>query len=665
MVSSLHLENRERVYGSMMTYAKFQQKKYAVIVFRHGRSRDNSIIYAILYLNGNIPEYICLGYSYISADGEYRGKFISYQTFEQLYSAREDIFEDMIYTPDPYELWSEYIPNTDGVICKGLDEYIANSRLPFRLYSLTLSHIYSSKIAPEIGKSHINKNYLELIAPRNEAESKQAFSTLKSIFTSTVTVRSDNKPVINSCGLTGQKYTIMTARELAEFGNIRHPIWLQVYCNTIISDLLLNRVCIGAPLYLGWFILPFSIGMFDNPAMLNKIKKSEQFKKITGFMRNVHQDTNVYQTFANALEDPITVAESRIILSDYVVCEVSEYVGLTIGNYIKLDMLEHGDIYSNIDFLARYMFDICYSLYCFNSILGIMQGDLHLNNCTLNNIVRVPRTLSVQYEIGRDVYTFPDLLSSGCVIDFSRAILREPPPNVDITADDIRENMRDFILAMIIRHFPEMSPSRAQIEAGILTHTDTVFRLLTVYDIWMMSSQLHEALKKSTNHEVSGPCLALLVELRDSARVYIGKLAEVNTNPDVLEPDEWPMHSILKSVFVRYTADSGFDWLTDETGKPVKSVKKADIQMRIKYHSDLRYSMSLGKYPPIVEAVMRRYIPESENTPDVFERRANDVKAEFESVKKLSDLVALPDVARFKLLDTSVEAANSGKSPKN
>ena len=41
----------------------------------------------------------------------------------------------------------------------------------------------------------------------------------------------------------------------------------------------------------------------------------------------------------------------------------------------------------NFGIFTKYMFQICYNLYCLNSKLYTIHGDLHLNNITLNTIL--------------------------------------------------------------------------------------------------------------------------------------------------------------------------------------------------------------------------------------------------------------------------------------
>ena len=57
-----------------------------------------------------------------------------------------------------------------------------------------------------------------------------------------------------------------------------------------------------------------------------------------------------------------------------VICNKSQYYNNLIGNPF---------VESSHKIFNKYMFDICYNLYCMNSLSGLIHGDLHLNNVTL------------------------------------------------------------------------------------------------------------------------------------------------------------------------------------------------------------------------------------------------------------------------------------------
>jgi hypothetical protein len=61
----------------------------------------------------------------------------------------------------------------------------------------------------------------------------------------------------------------------------------------------------------------------------------------------------------------------------------------------------------------KYIFQLCYNIYCFNEKLNIIHGDLHMNNITLNpsfykKNVKIPENPKILYIINpeSDIYTF-------------------------------------------------------------------------------------------------------------------------------------------------------------------------------------------------------------------------------------------------------------------
>ena len=76
-------------------------------------------------------------------------------------------------------------------------------------------------------------------------------------------------------------------------------------------------------------------------------------------------------------------------MSNVALCIVSEYIGRTVADIPHL-MINSSfynkvftNVFSNIGHFRKYMFEIIYSLYCMNSKCGVIHGDLHLNNATM------------------------------------------------------------------------------------------------------------------------------------------------------------------------------------------------------------------------------------------------------------------------------------------
>jgi hypothetical protein len=128
--------------------------------------------------------------------------------------------------------------------------------------------------------------------------------------------------------------------------------------------------------------------------------------------------------------------DSNIRLSGLVLCKINEYVGRTwrdVPNILVNSPAKASNIHQmmlDYDLFAKHMFEYVYTLYCMNSKLGLMQGDLHINNATtfkLYGLFRNDGSLIIEnpyilYSVGDVDYLFPHYGVFSCVIDFSRAV---------------------------------------------------------------------------------------------------------------------------------------------------------------------------------------------------------------------------------------------------
>jgi hypothetical protein len=132
--------------------------------------------------------------------------------------------------------------------------------------------------------------------------------------------------------------------------------------------------------------------------------------------------------------------EEELIVSDNGIVVISEYVGRTVNDIaesLKSDEYNKsvGSMFSKPDEFSKYMFDVTYALLCMNSRIGIIHGDLHLNNTTIQHMFKsyihgdsrtIKKNKFVLYIMEKDVFVFKDTGKVGTVIDFSRGFIVPP-----------------------------------------------------------------------------------------------------------------------------------------------------------------------------------------------------------------------------------------------
>ena len=120
---------------------------------------------------------------------------------------------------------------------------------------------------------------------------------------------------------------------------------------------------------------------------------------------------------------------------------ITEHVGRTINDienlyksktYKKTNNL----LFNHLETFNTYIFNIIYSLYCLNSKLNIIHGDLHLNNTTIHQIKKkylydiFPKDIKkpeidrhLLYIIDDEIFIQKNKHKIGTIIDFSRSFI--------------------------------------------------------------------------------------------------------------------------------------------------------------------------------------------------------------------------------------------------
>lgn len=539
--------NASRVVSNILNIQKnikIDHQEFSVIALRCNRNtneRADTSIYCFIYLDINMqPVYVNISPSLTSMDGEYRRRFIPYIQLETVLDAYTDVIDSLDeYVRDDIHnaniiLTAEFVPSFSTTInasqnthnaLTAVMSFISESTLPMQLYIIAwiIQMFYSYY---HLTENHINKRYYNNIFALS---AKQQFITLierwtidkiKEIVYFTTNIMLDSNMLSVSWLECGQKIIPMTNGELRNIGDISYPVWREIYCNRITSDLVINNVFAGVSIFSGWTLLTVTKNLFDNDAMYNKLYQSDNVKEIIMGVKQENAKISLHETLMRAFDNPFEIAEDNIILSDYAIIAVSEYVGRTFADMPMMiaksrSKIDVGDMFNDEHIFNRYMFDIIYGLYCCNSLIGIMHGDLHLNNCTINptqqplyisaneTIPTLNAPPHIYYKIDKYEYLFPHRGAYSCLIDFSRAVL-EPTSAVfsEANTDGITD-MKNAVMTAYSRTFPEFFKQYSrQLEIAILQSPCEVYRLFTAYDTYSVMSKLVSMLSLDTTKSI-------------------------------------------------------------------------------------------------------------------------------------------------------------------
>ena len=313
-----------------------------------------------------------------------------------------------------------------------------------------------------------------------------------------------------------------------------------------------------------------------------------------------------FKKLSEKIGDPINYSIEEIIMSEVTLAFAGEYVGRTYADILSI--IPNSKIYDSLigkpfssegyHYIAKYMFEICYNLYCLNTKLSIIHGDLHLNNATIgplyypilsedknhiNDEIMIS-SVNIKKDINKGIktikdpkvvyviddanqYVFPNNGYFSCIIDFSRSIIN--PDNYQIFKDEslpvvyqlvkdedkFKSNEINMLLNLYIQLFPNKIKQKEELVVLFKNHFDAVFKLLTCIDIYMFSIRLMRMLNQS-KFPINKKSIDLVEKINRLAESFIATemnyLINDNTYAKKILADDYPLLTIMKKCFPEY-----------------------------------------------------------------------------------------------------------------
>jgi len=623
-----------------------------------------------LYINN-----ICPVGSTVSKDGEYRPILIYWRMINYILNKHKELnilFKEIHeYFVDKFQdrkllIYSHNYFPTDDLKNKysfEVELMISNRKLEF--FSVSWFIIYYTYIFGTIS-DHLNQLYQKIMF-KYKHEDIEFFKLLITKHTIEVirymyhifstNIRSTTDRGLNSfCKIKlGQKLIPISLREIQYQFDIRYKPWKEYFVNLKLSDLVVNQVTPGFPITTNWiFIKNTDEFLFDNPSQYSRMEKSTSATQISNILNqaryltkqqikpshliandddlvmNISKKNNniltswisrEFQILHNKIDDAIVHSHSNIAMSNVTFCIFTEYVGKTLYESIFITKKSHyykqmvQNIFSETGYsiFERFMFELAYSLYCASSKFGIIHGDLHMHNITLNDLfykswinmsITKPK---VMYILGKNYeYVFDTNFYFMTIIDFSRCIL--DPSKVNIFRHetlhktfDIVENMKDFeeqqkfnLTNYLFSCKPEYKEFGLPLLNGIRTHYSVYFKILSVLDLFMITSRflVFFKLKKDLAFTPFAGCISLIKNIHSRCDLFITNTLESLTKENEItiekhRTDNWPILDIIDDVFAH---------------KNIKNttIDPKDIVDIYNYDNELTYSLNnTSKLPPI------------------------------------------------------------------
>ena len=527
---------------------------YQTVVFRMNKtilkdSAETSSIYAILYYSSDILQsYVALGLSLTSSDGEYRPYVVRLDMLLEYYNLNLEVYEEVEkhlrdrLNDDNLELMT--LVFSDNIKkSKELAEICDDSRYATILYCyvwLLMSASYKYDLLP----NHIFKPFKNIMYQSNSDILYKALSSLLGedklmavVYESAMFYHSIDllRKGYKSTLRLGHKLIPLTVEDINHFKNVKYRPWRELYVDNLVGKLVVNLITPGVP-FLGdyFFIKHTDHGMFDNDAMHTKldysvigedivqsledmqkktIKVPDQQRKNEYSLEEVQFLNNKFKTISDQLDNSIEYTKEELVMSGISMCKIVENIGFTIRDIIRIGGKDYrgmiGPLLTDPSIFSKYIFELVYTLGCLNSKLGIIQGDLHMNNAVLFPLVRTKHDETnsfILYEVNDIYYKFPHYGTYSGIIDFSRAILLESRIKEDFGKEYATEfiyRQRNAILAIYKSSFPEFyEKHQTRLNEALREKYDAIFKIVSAIDTHRVLTDLSIILKSGRDDGV-------------------------------------------------------------------------------------------------------------------------------------------------------------------
>lgn len=625
------------------------KNKYICTVFKLMRN-DFQISYGYLYSKFGKKikhEYVCCGATYKSCDGEYRKSFIKYvqiewtkQKFPEVFSIIESHFLNLVKSETIFIKSFSYFPEsiTEKQKIK-FENNLNESRISIYLYILTWFTEYW-KVYNKVSANHLIKGFVNTMFDDNDREVYEKVvgklgNHANVILSNMMTFYKDPK-VLSSPTVIGQKIIPINVGDLENYGDINFKPWRELFITSLVGDLVINAISPSFPILSNYFFIPSSNPeLYDNGANKLKAKHSKIAQAIVKRLENVRGDTytknGLYisvemEDLSEAIEIPMEYAEKEIILADKTLCVLIENIGFTMADIPPLMNIPSwreisGNVFEDFELFSKYIFEFIYALYCMNSKLGIIHGDLHLNNFTIfstyarniNLIIRKAKKRFITYKIGDKVYIFPHYGKYGGIIDFSRSFLSSEiirKEYVGVEAERQIDNQRRRMMKTYAHEMPEFYEEYGpEMEILMLRHFDIGFKILTALDTHRLGRGITSLIKNNPHLNANPKCLELLNSIQETARYYLRDVVRKVVSGEITKVD-YCNKTIIDKLFKSFLIDNfkgPYDQIVIQDLYNYDNEMKYNIREYEKFPETVKWDIALKFKIPLDIARYERY----------------------------------------------------------
>lgn len=586
---------------------------------RESESINYAYVYGVIENNKVVNNFLITSNSLISKDGMYSHRLI---TFDKIYGPNknskliDEIYDFIVVNikNNEFKLIFDVFNISENKIKNSYINDLKKSTLLVYIFIIPwIVELYNMYRSDQ--EINMNPNYNEIMfndkdknkfAEIYKTNSKEIYDL--AIYYKFLTHDSKNRLEL------GQKLIPFNYIQLKEYNNIVHFQWKELLVNKIITNLLYNINSPCFSIFVDWLLIKNSNrDLYDNKTIYNKILYSDKIKNILALLNKANVEfLDIYSKQRNEFIDSlikklkkiIKLSENKILMSNISLCYISEYSGKTIYDYytkIKDPNKIHkniGNLFEDFGMFQKYIFEIIYSLYCLN-LRGIIHGDLHLNNVTLNkknlnikennyviynlnskknehSIDYINKTSSsgeysdeyindnneVEIDTNNDyIYMFKHLGTYPCIIDFSRAfiLLKLIDENIiEKSKNIIRmkyiKNEQTRIISELKKLFPNFIKNNSHKLKFLFKNKNfnALFLYFSAFDIFKFASNLLIFINKysSTNNiTVNVEITNLLTNISKRAYQFLEKIIDEESYNNI-DDLKFPNFIIIEEFFL-------------------------------------------------------------------------------------------------------------------
>lgn len=614
-VITIYDENSKKNIICGMVYSRYFPEE----IYKKVDNFDpNNIPKHLVFSDEILTSYWNIGPSMESVDGEYRNQFATfygiykvreyfYSFYEELTKYLKDKISERRLTFHRDTFYPTHALKTHDV---KVETHFRNNLIELNLYMMVWYTGVYRKIT-NIREDHVNERYRDFVDKYmdedieffNKLVKKHGKENLELIYRYFYNMCIPGKENTTILGF-GQKMIPLNLLEVQKPFDVRFVPWRDYLISQSLSKLVVNNICPGFPITNSWIYIKGSRkGLFNNKIQYQRIERSDQAKSIIELLirsktytyQNIKESdeketrgqitswlSDKFKTLHDQIDEAVNFGKNEIIMSNVSFMVISEYTGRTWNDMVRL--AKNSPYYNEAmgkpftsqgyKFFKKYVFDLCYDLYCMNEFYGIIHGDLHLNNLTLYqkftpkykdfDKVKNPHVL---YVVGDYTFILPATAFHTTIIDFGRCFIH--PDKIELLKDNsipdrypITGNKAKFekeqirrMIRTYIRLVPEAKDQEPELLVLFTKNFNSVYKLMSVLDLYGVISKLH-GLFELKQSEIVSPhknCVFLMKKIMDICRIYlisdISKLMADKTYSEVIETNRPPLLDIMLKVF--------------------------------------------------------------------------------------------------------------------